>query len=601
MSKRFSLFEKDGLKISGDHPEDPFANIAKKITNGYMSLYFRSSSTSIIIGSCFNLKRSSGGREEGFIVIGEYSSDDLNKISSFDFLQNYFHDSIEFINQSGYTVLDLYGEQKIKDVTFKIPQTDIKKKELAKTISGKLLFSKDSFVCSKDLINSLSFFGFLLENLKPVLYTEFTFVISKLIVPADLIICSNRHPDESKIDIDIDSNSFYISHENNVHYKQLVEFLPKISLKSLPINKKDIVRLIIPAIVQSERDEKKREEIGIDWTLYLFNKYPGGNIVKLDVKTAINQLFKGRREYFQVFINSNYYLKEEFESVLRSEYLPDDIAKIRTSAMLVDHYPTPEIKDEIDTILEKIKKEKTFVVPKISPKLKYATDELDDMLYPPSMDYRRVAIFIGIFFLILAIIAAIVFFNPLKIALPTIAIPGIINANESAQNNDSMIDHLINQSRSTPTLFPAYCVNRADFKYPQCDYPSCCVIESSDTKARLYVDTSATTDTTKISIDPHDVSVNPGSIFYQSTNYSLQDKKSYFVRIENLQISPKRSPTLIISVDNSDNYRKNFISKLNNNVWEFPTTVKPAGVGGSNSRYLDINADGIYGLFIEDL
>lgn len=219
MTKKFGFFAKDGLKLAGILLDDQFSTLAKEITNGYMSLYFRSSLTSIILGSCFNLKPTSGGREEGFVVIGEYTLDEF-KQSSIDFIQNYLHEAMEFIVQSGYDVLDLYGEQRIKEKNYKIPQKE-ENKELAKIISGKLLFSKSSFVYSTDFVNSLSFFSYFIDNLKPVLFADYTFVISKLIVPADLIICSNKHPDESKIDVDLDFGSSHIGNENSIHYKQL--------------------------------------------------------------------------------------------------------------------------------------------------------------------------------------------------------------------------------------------------------------------------------------------------------------------------------------------------------------------------------------------
>jgi len=589
MTKKFGIFAKDGLKITGSLSEDPYSVYARDVSKGYISLFFKSSSTSIILGSYVNLKPNSGERVEGFIFFGEYTPDELNSVSSFRFLQDYFSDAKTFILQSGYEFLDIYEEERITKEDFKIPNNQ-KAQGYAKTIGGKLLFSKESFVCSKDLINSLSIIGFLLDYIKPALHTGFTFVISQLIVPADLIICANKHPDKSKIDIDFDTNSVNILPDDDTHYKKLVDFLPKVPLKTILANKTDIVRSIVQTIIKSEPDSTKRKELDIDWTLYIFEKHIDGNKIRLNVKTAIDQLYKGSRKYFEIYVNSNQYNTQEFETVIRTNYFADDIEKIEKTAMHVDHYPSPEIKDEVLSILKKIKKEKTFVVPTISPRVKFASKGPEFEMYNSRpRDFRKVAIIVGIIILILAIIAAaVLIFNPFNMALPAIGIPGIFSTNESAQSHES--------------TFPDFCVNKEKFQYPDCEFPTCCVLESADTKAQVQVPVQGIIDNeTKLSINPESASGYDVQITYKNKKYSLQDGKAYNVHIENLQESPNGNPKLKILVTNHENYKEVFITKYRNNEWEPPKTVKPAGDGSGNVLTLDYDGKGIYGLFIENL
>ena len=573
MTKKFALFAKDGLKISGLLQEDQFSTLAKEINNGYMSLFFRSSATSIILGSCFNLKPSAGGREEGFVVIGEYSHDEF-KQSSFDFIQNYLHDSMEFIVQSGYDVLDLYGEQRIKEKNFKIPKKEINK-ELAKIISGKLLFSKSSFVYSTDFINSLSFFSYFIDNLKPVLSADYTFVISKLIVPADLIICSNKHPDESKIDIDLNSGSSNISYDDRIHYQQLVEYLPKILFDTVSINKKDIIRSIVPTIIKSERDENNRE-VSIDWTLYLFEKYPVENFVKLNIKTAIEQLYLGSRKYFQVYVNSNEYRRDDVQSTFK-KYNFAELDQIEKTLNQIK-FDAPDREEEILSIFKGVKKEKTFIVPAFTPR--YKPDTSDSPL-PKKENYRKKIAIVAVLVIVFgALIFAIAFFNPFNLFTP----------------GNQFLLAIFNSSNTTsnPTL------NLCSKNYDDAEYlTNYCLVYSGDKLALLYIPTDAIDNSTKFS-PPKESDTDYNKMFqYNQSNFRLQKNITYQINIQNLNSSSANSPKLKIKVsDPSNNYSRVFISRYDTNrtTWSGPAS-EPKPV--ATMIDLEDNVNATFGLFIE--
>lgn len=583
MSKVFSLFAKDGLKINGLLPDDPFSNIAKEITNGYISLYFRSSPTSIILGSCFNLKRTSGGREEGFIVIGEFTHDEI-KISSFDFFQNYFHEAMDFVIKSGYDVLDLYGEQRIKDQNFKIPQNN-DKKELAKIVSGKLLFSK-SFIYSTDFINSLSFFSYFIDNMKPILTAEYTFVISKLIVPADLIICSNKHPDESKIDIDFNSVSINLPREDSIHFLQIGENLSKISFEPVSINTKDIVRSIVQTIITSERNEYKREEIFIDWTLFLFEKYPGENTVKLNAKTAIEQLYLGSRKYFQIYVNSNQYNLEDIQSNLR-KFNFADFDQIEKALNLIT-FNTPERGAEVFSVFKSVKKEKTITVTKITPSFKYESSGYERPQPEKREKFKKIAfiaaVIVIILLLILGLNSLVLHIDPLNL-FPAEKQSNLSTSNLLKTTNNPLLDSCSKDN------------NNID-----CNLPACCLKSSSDKLAQLYIPTIGIDTSTKSEIKQKQNSdMKYGStLTYQNMNFRLQDNILYRINIQNFTPSSKSTPQLkIMTQDPSTNYKRVVISKYNTETNEWSKPESEPKQGASATINLENNVDDSFGLFIE--
>jgi hypothetical protein len=285
----------------------------------------------------------------------------------------------------------------------------------------------------------------------------------------------------------------------------------------------------------------------------------------LDVKKAIDQLYQGKREYFGAYINSNQYRADDVRSVLRN-CLFDEFDKIEKTLNFVK-FNDQARKSEVLSIFTNVKKEKTIIVPKISPRFK---SDYSEVKSNPNkgINIRVIATVATIIIVILAIVIGLNFLvfhiDPFKVI--------------SGESNT--------------------CSN--DFNNSDCKLPGCCLKYSNDKLAQLFIPTDAMDTTTTTEIQQNSDMIYCSTLMYQNTIFNLQENMPYHIIIQNLNSSVTRVPKLEITVKDTSITDKNIvISKYNTatNKWNIPESQPQKG----SSATIDLrnNIDGIFGLFIE--
>ncbi|CAD6493998.1 MAG: hypothetical protein CHKLHMKO_00597 [Candidatus Argoarchaeum ethanivorans] len=207
----YGIYDQPGELIKGNLKG--YGELARELYRGKVACYLRSEKEEFILGCRFEVQIIKG-RKERVIFIAKYPIEEINLDTVLRFYEEGIKE-IESLERLRYKVLGLWEDGDLEKIKKVKPLDD----NIYKIVVGKLVANEKINVKSSDVLKGVLLFVSVAQELKPVLHMGFRFILSRLPLEGDMLICS----EEWNKDINLDTTEIRLSKAEQNWSKRLYQ------------------------------------------------------------------------------------------------------------------------------------------------------------------------------------------------------------------------------------------------------------------------------------------------------------------------------------------------------------------------------------------